>query len=288
MRRFDYFRPSSLGEATTILREHGDGGLLLAGGTDVLVQIKEAGRPVRYVVSLAEIEGLSGIEEHPSGLRIGARTRMVEVAEHPSIQARYSAISDGAGLVGSVQTRHLATIGGNVCNAAPSADTSPGLAVLEATAEVSGPGGDRSVPVLELWTGPGRTSLGLGEVVTHLHVPAPGARSGSHYQRHTPRKVMDIAAVGTAVYLELDATGTCTAARIALGAVAPTVIRAPRAEAALVGQPITETTAAAAGAIAATEATPISDQRASAEFRTHLIEVMTRQSILRAAERASA
>ncbi len=288
MRRFDYYRPSSLAEASTILREHGEGGLLLAGGTDVLVQIKEAGRPVRYVVSLADIEGLSGIAEHASGLQIGARTRMVEVGSHPSIRARYSAVSDGASLVGSVQTRHLATIGGNVCNAAPSADTSPGLTVLSATAHASGPSGERAIPIMELWTGPGRTSLAVGEVVTHFTLPAPGARSGSHYQRHTPRKVMDIAAVGTAVYLELDGGGTCTTARIALGAVAPTVVRAPRAEAALVGGPVNEETAAVAGAIAATEATPISDQRASAEFRTYLIEVMTRQSILRAAERANA
>ncbi len=277
-----------MAEASTILREHGEGGLLLAGGTDVLVQVKEAGRPVRYVVSLADIEGLSGITEHASGLQIGARTRMVEVAVHPSIQARYSALSDGASLVGSVQTRHLATIGGNVCNAAPSADTSPGLAVLSATAHTSGPGGERTIPILDVWTGPGRTSLEVGEVVTHFTLPAPGARSGSHYQRHTPRKVMDIAAVGTAVYLEMDAAGVCTTARLALGAVAPTVVRSPRAEAALVGGPVNEETAAAAGAIAATEATPISDQRASAEFRTYLIEVMTRQSILRAAERANA
>lgn len=286
MRRFDYFRPSSVAEAGAIIRERGEGGLLLAGGTDVLVQVKEAGRPVRYVVSLSAIDGLSGITEHASGLHIGARTRMAELATHPSIQARYSALSDGASLVGSVQTRHVATIGGNVCNAAPSADTSPPLAVLDATAHIAGPGGERSLPIMDVWTGPGRTSLAAGEVVTHFTVPATGARAGSHYQRHTPRKVMDIAAVGTAVYLELDAGGTCSLARVALGAVAPTVIRAPRTEAALVGKPVNETTAAAAAAIAATEATPISDQRASAEFRTYLIEVMTRLSILKAAERA--
>ncbi len=288
MRRFDYYRPASVAEASTLLREHGEGGLLLAGGTDVLVQVKEAGRPIRYVVSLSGIEGLAGITEHASGLQIGARTRMAELAAHPSIQARYSALSDGAGLVGSVQTRYVATVGGNVCNAAPSADTSPPLAVLDATAHIAGPNGERALAIMDVWTGPGRTSLDAGEVVTHFTVPATGARSGSHYQRHTPRKVMDIAAVGTAVYLELDAAGTCTLARVALGAVAPTVIRAPRTEAALVGKPVNDATAAAAAAIAATEATPISDQRASAEFRTYLIEVMTRQSILKAAERAQA
>ncbi len=288
MRRFDYYRPATVAEASTILRDHGDGGLLLAGGTDLLVQVKEAGRPIRYVVSLAGIEGLAGISETSSGLRIGARTRMAELATHPSLQALFSALADGASLVGSVQTRYLATIGGNVCNAAPSADTSPPLAVLDASAHLAGPGGERTLPIMEVWTGPGRTSLQPGEVLTHFTLPAPPARSGSHYQRHTPRKAMDIAAVGTAVYLELDGAGTCTLARIALGAVAPTVIRAPRAEAALVGKPLTEASAAAAAAIAATEATPISDQRASAEFRTYLIEVMTRQSIVRAAERARA
>jgi carbon-monoxide dehydrogenase medium subunit len=288
LRRFDYYRPASVAEASSILRERGAGGLLLAGGTDVLVQVKEAGRPVEYVVSLAAIEGLSAISESGGGLTIGARARMVEVAEHPVVQSKYAALADGASVVGSVQTRHVATLGGNVCNAAPSADTSPPLAVFEATAHVSGPAGERMVPLGSFWTGPGTTVLDTGEVVTHFTLPAPGARFGSHYQRHTPRKVMDIAAVGTAVYLELDAGGICTTARIALGAVAPTVVRAPRAEAALVGKRVDETSAAAAGAVAATEATPISDQRASAEFRTHLIEVMTKQSILRAAERAGA
>ena len=288
MRRFDYYRPSSVAEASSILRERGPGGLLLAGGTDVLVQVKEAGRPVQYVVSLSAIEGLNGISEEGGGLRIGARARMIEIAAHPVVQSKYAALADGATLVGSIQTRHVATIGGNICNAAPSADTSPPLAVFEATAHIAGPAGERAVSLGSFWTGPGRTVLETGEVVTHFTLPAPGARSGSHYQRHTPRKVMDIAAVGTAVYLELDAGGVCTAARIALGAVAPTVVRAPKAEAALVGQRVDDASAAAVGAIAATEATPISDQRASAEFRTYLIEVMTRQSILRAAERAGA
>ena len=286
MRRFDYYRPSSVAEASSILRDRGPGGLLLAGGTDVLVQVKEADRPIKYVVSLGAIEGLSEISESSGGLRIGARARMLEIAAHPVVQAKYAALADGAALVGSIQTRHVATIGGNVCNAAPSADTSPPLAIFEAVAHVTAPPGERAIPVRNVWTGPGRTALAADEVLTHFTLPPVAARSGSHYQRHTPRKIMDIAAVGTAVYLELDEGGVCTAARIALGAVAPTVVRAPRAEAALVGNRIDETSAAAAGAVAATEATPISDQRGSAEFRSYLIEVMTTQSILRAAERA--
>lgn len=289
MRRFDYYRPTTLAEVASLFREHGDGGTLLAGGTDLLVQMKEAGRTARYVVSLSGVPGLDGISGGGgSALRIGARTLVADVASHAEVRGRYEALADGASIIGSVQTRNMATLGGNLCNATPSADTGPALAVFEATVHAVGPSGERTIPISQFWTGPGRTVLEAGEVVTHIEFPAPPARSGSHYQRHTPRKVMDIAAVGTAVYLELDASGACSVARVALGAVAPTVIRAPRTEAALAGQAITEESAAAAAKIAATEATPISDQRASAEFRTYLIEVMTKQSILEAALRASA
>lgn len=289
MRRFDYYRPDSLAEVASLFSEHGDGGVLLAGGTDVLVQIKEGGRLPRYVVALSGVPGLEGISGGGGApLRIGARTLVADVAAHPEVLAHYSALADGAGIIGSVQTRNMATLGGNICNATPSADTSPALAIFEATAHVVGTGGERDVPIGEFWTGPSRTVLQPGEVVTHFDLPAAAVHSGSHYQRHTPRKIMDIAAVGTGVYLELDASGACTSARIALGAVAPTIVRAPLAEAALAGQAITEDSAAAAAALAATEATPISDQRASAEFRTYLIEVMTKQSILLAAERAQA
>jgi carbon-monoxide dehydrogenase medium subunit len=286
MRRFDFYRPSTLDEAFAVLRERGEGGMILAGGTDLLVQAKEGHRRPAYVVSLNGIAGLDRLEfKEPDGLRIGARVLMQAVADDPLVQQRFSALADGAGIVGSYQTRHLATVGGNVCNAAPSADTSPPLAVLDATVHIAGTA-SRTVPVAEFWTGPGHTELLPGEIVTHISVPATLPASGSHYQRHTPRKEMDIAAVGTAVYLELDAAGLCTRVRIALGAVAPKVIRAPQAEAALVGQPIDDKTAADAGRIAATEATPISDQRGSADFRRYLVEVMTKQSVLRAAERA--
>jgi CO/xanthine dehydrogenase FAD-binding subunit len=286
MQRFDLYRASSPAEAAAIFRERGEGGLFLAGGTDLLVQIKEAHRPVRYVVSLNTMEDLDGIAEEHGALVIGARSRMAQVAAHPTVVQRFSALADGAGVVGSIQTRHMATIGGNVCNAAPSADTSPPLAVLDASLEVMGAAGERAISIGDFWTGPGRTVLQPGELVTRIRLSRPGERSGSHYQRHTPRKVMDIAAVGTAVYLELDAEGTCTLARVALGAVAPTVIRAPQTEALLVGKRIDEAVASEAGSMAASEARPISDQRGSAEFRRHLVGVMTKQSVLRALERA--
>jgi len=286
MRRFDFYRPASLDEALTILRERGEGGMILSGGTDLLVQAKEGHRRPAYVVSLNGIADLDRLEfSETEGLRIGTKVLMQTVADDPLVQERFSALSDGAGIVGSFQTRQLATVGGNICNAAPSADTSPPLAVLDATVHITG-SAPRTLPIAEFWTGPGHTELQPGEVVTHITVPAPPRNAGSHYQRHTPRKEMDIAAVGTAVYLELGEDGRCTAARIALGAVAPRVIRAHQAEAALVGQPIDDKTASDAARIAATEATPISDQRGSADFRRYLVEVMTKPSVLRAAERA--
>ena len=287
MRRFDYYRPASIAEAVSVFREHGEGGRILAGGTDLLVQIKEGGQAPKYVVSVAGIEGLDGIEfSEGGGLSVGARALMQDLADDATVRDRFSALSDGAGIVGSFQMRNMATLAGNVCNATPSADTSPPLYVLDATLHIAGANGAREVPIGDFWTGPGATVLGEAEIMERVTLPTPPAGAGSYYERHTPRQEMDIAAVGTAVYVELDGSGTCTAARIALGAVAPTVIRARAAEAALVGQAMTEETAAAAGAIAAGEATPISDQRASAEFRTYLIEVMTGRSILRAAERA--
>jgi carbon-monoxide dehydrogenase medium subunit len=243
------------------------------------------------LISLSGIPELMGVHFDARGdaggeLRVGARATMQEIADDATVQQRFSALADGASVVGSYQTRNMATIGGNVCNAAPSADTSPPLVVLGARAHIAGVNGERELPVEELWSGPGQTTLEPGEIATAFMMPAPPAGAGSHYERHTPRKIMDIAVVGVASYIELDAGGVVLAARIALGAVAPTVVRAPQAEQALVGHALTEEAAAEAGRIAAGEARPISDVRGSASFRRYLVETMTRASVLRSAERA--
>ena len=287
MRRFDYYRPASLAEATALLDEHGDGGALLAGGTDLLVQIKEGHRNPTYLVALSGIAELAELRfSEGEGLRIGAQVLMQDLADDATVRERFSALSDGAEIVGSYQTRNMATVAGNVCNAAPSADVSPPLSVLDATVHIVGANAERDTPIDEFWTGPGKNVLEPAEIVAYFAVPAPPDRAGSYYERHTPRKEMDIAAVGTSVYVELDGSGVCTKARIALAAVAPTVIRTSQAEAALVGSEISEDAATAAGKIASGEARPISDQRGSAEFRAYLVEVMTTRSILRAVERA--
>jgi carbon-monoxide dehydrogenase medium subunit len=296
MRRFEYFAPQSLAEAIALFGEKGEGGRALAGGTDVVPQIKEGGKiPMpAYVVSLRRLPELRGIEfSERAGLRIGAGVTMAELAESPVVRERYRALADGAGVVGSVQTMNMATVGGNVCNAAPSADTAPPLLAYEALAVIAGPDGERELPLAEFWRGPNATALQPGELLRELRLPPPPPNTGGVYVRQTPRKQMDIAVVGVAVLLTLDPStgsgqsgGRVQRARIALGAVAPTPVRAHAAEAALEGQPASESVFAKAAQAAAAEARPISDQRGSAEFRRHLVRVTTERCLQEAARRA--
>ena len=300
MRRFKYFAPQSLAEAVTLLKERGDGVKLLAGGTDLLVQMsagggfasgeKEAGLHPPAVVSLHALSELRGIEyDEANGLRIGSGVDMATIESHPAVRERYTALSEGAGIVGSVQTRNMATLGGNICNAAPSADTAPPLVVFDAVAEITGPGGARELPVGKLFAGPGKTVLAPHEIVVAFRLPALSRRTGSVYQRHTPRKIMDIAVVGVAVRLTLAGKGdTIQEARICLGAVAPTVIRATEAEQALAGQSPSDELFAKAAELAQAAARPISDVRGSAEFRRYLVGVMTKRCLGIALERAKA
>jgi carbon-monoxide dehydrogenase medium subunit len=287
MHRFDYHAPRTLNDAVSLLKQNGDGVRLLAGGTDLLVHMKEGGLHPPAVVSLHELDELRGIESTADGLRIGALTDMASIASHPDIMGRYSALADGAGVVGSTQTRNMATLGGNVANAAPSADTVPGLIVLDTQAEIAGPIGTKAISVGEMFTGPGKTVLATDELITSFQVLAPQARTGSVYQRHTPRKIMDIAAVGVGIRLTLDGE-SIRDARICLGAVAPTPVRATDAEAALVGQSPSDETLARAAELARQAASPISDARGSAEFRRYLVETMTKRCLEIALERASA
>jgi CO/xanthine dehydrogenase FAD-binding subunit len=287
LKRFDYFAPESLDEAIAILRERGDGGRLLAGGTDLLVQMKEAGVHPPYVVSLRRLRELRGITfDEQQGLRIGAMTTMAEVADNPIVRKRYPVLVDGASIVGSVQTRNMATIGGNICNAAPSADTAPPLLVLGSQVEIAGSGGRRQVPVEGFFAGPGRTILGRNEILIGLAIPTPAPRSGGLYERHTPRAEMDIAVVGVAALVTLEPDrDLIREVRIALGAVAPTPLRAPETEAFLAGQPPSEDVFERGAELAAEASRPISDVRGSAAFRRHLVRVMTARCLRAAVER---
>jgi carbon-monoxide dehydrogenase medium subunit len=285
---FEYHAPQSLDEAVRLLQA--GGARPLAGGTDLVVQMKERATRFPYpetVVSLDRVSELRGIEfSEKDGLRIGSGATMADVAGDATVQVRYPALAEGAGVVGSLQTMNMATIGGNVCNAAPSADTAPALLVYEAEAVIAGPKGRRTLALAEFFRGPGATVLEPDELLAELRLPVPPAGTGSVYLRNTPRKQMDIAVVGVAVALTLDGDAI-SRARVALGAVAPTPVRAGNAEAALEGQPADEANfSKAAEAAARQDCSPISDVRASAEFRRHLVKVMTARLLAQAAQRA--
>jgi carbon-monoxide dehydrogenase medium subunit len=289
LRGFEYHAPTSLNEAISLLQEHGEAARPLAGGTDLVVQMKENATKFAapsHIVSLLRVSELGGIEySETEGLRIGAGVTMAKVAESQVIRERYAAIAEGAALVGSIQTMNMATVGGNLCNAAPSADIAPPLLAFEAEAVIVGPSGQRSLPLEEFFLGPGKTALPPGELLAEVRVPVPANGTGSAYDRHTPRKQMDIAVVGVGVVLTL-AGEQIERARVALGAVAPTPVRAREAEGALEGRAPSDEVFARAAEIAATACSPIADVRGSAEFRRHIVRVMTERMLREALNRA--
>lgn len=284
MKSFEYVAPRTVKEVVTVLKKHGKKALIVAGGTDLLVKMKGRVIGPDVVVDIKRIAGLSGIKyDKKTGLTLGACVTMRDVEQSPLIRKTYPALAEGAQVVGSVQIRNRATVVGNLCNAAPSADMAPGLLAHGAKVKILGPKGTRSLSLEGFFTGPGKTVLAPGEWVTHVVVPPPAPRTGSAYVRHTIREAMDIAVVGVGVSLTLSpGNGTCKEARIVLGAVAPTPIRAGQAESLLRGQKLTPGLISQAGEAAARDARPISDQRGSAEYRRELTKVMTERMIRQA------
>ena len=276
MNRFEYFAPETVREAAEVLQAH-PGARVLAGGTDLLVQMKERARTPDTLVDVRRIPGVDELRfDRKTGLTIGAAVTMRQVELMPAAQVHYTGLSEGARVVGSFQIRNLATIVGNICNAAPSADAAPGLIVHGAKVKIAGPKGRRTMLVENFMTGPGRTTLGEGEFVVGIHVPVPPPRTGSAYVRHTPRGAMDIAMVGVGAAVTLaPRTRDCQEARIVLGAVAPTPLRAKAAERMLKGQRLTGELIERAARTAAEEARPISDVRGSADFRREMVRVLT-------------
>ena len=288
MRRFDLALPTSVDDCLKAMAGHGPDVKLVAGGTDLLPQLKNSLLKPALVVDLSGVKELRAIERDAGGgLRIGAAVTARELELDARVRAEYPAIAESAALVGSIQIRNLATLGGNLCNAAPSADMAPPLIALEAEAVIAGPKGRRRVPLATFFQGVSRTVLGPDELLLELVVPKPALRSGGNYLRHTPRRELDIAVVGVASQLTLI-DGVCAKARIALASVAPTPVRAMEAEHALEGQPLTSERIEAAATLAVSAASPISDQRGSAEYRRHLVRVLTRRTLTTARERAGA
>lgn len=285
MRRFDYAAPSTVKEACELLAST-QGARALAGGTDLIIQMKERGRNVPLLVSLKGVDELRALSTN-GVLDAGAMVRCGDLAWSADVKRSWPIVVDGADLVGSVQIRHKATVGGNICNAAPSADVVPALIALDAKAHVTGPTGDRELPLIELFRGPGQTALAQGELLTRVTLRKPASGTGGAYLRHVPRREMDIAVVGVAVNLQLDSDGrTVKDARVVLASVAPTPIRAASAEKSLIGQPLNEQTLTRAGEGAAADARPISDVRASADYRRDLLKVYTKRVAQIAFQRA--
>jgi len=287
VRRFELALPESLDDCLRLLAERGPETKLLAGGTDLLPQMKNGVLMPKRVSDLSGGARVKILESDAKGLRIGAAVPARQLEQDPRVRAGYVSVAESAALVGSLQVRNLATVGGNLCNAAPSADMAPPLVALEAQAVIAGPHGERRVALSDFFTGVCTTVLGPDELLVEIVAPAPGPHSGGSYIRHTPRRELDIAVVGVASQVTL-ANGVCAKARIALAAVAPTPVRATTAEAALEGRPLTPELIERAAELAAQGATPISDQRGSEDFRRHLVRILTRRTLTAALARAGA
>ncbi len=285
MKWFDYATPASVGEAVGLLTAHPNA-RLLAGGTDLLVQLRAGRKETDLVVDLKRIPELNAIEYDPGrGLSIGAAVPCYRIYRDQTVARAYPALVELASLIGGTQIQGRASLGGNLCNAAPSADSAPLLIALGATCRVAGALGTREIAVEDFCTGPSRTVLQAGELLVSLHLPPPPAHSGARYLRFIPRNEMDIAVAGAGVEVVLD-DGKFRSARIALAAVAPTPLFVREAGEALAGQPVNEASIARAAEIARASAKPITDMRGTAEYRRHLCGVLTRRAIEAAVERA--
>jgi CO/xanthine dehydrogenase FAD-binding subunit len=288
MRPFAYQAPKSIAEAVTLLAGQGKKARPLAGGTDLLVQWRHGQLDLDLVVDVKHIPELTHISFDPErGLTVGAAVSCARLCEHPDVQASYPGLIDAASIIGGPAIRERATLGGNLCNAAPSGDTIPAMIVLGATCTIAGPRGTRTVPVEAFCTAPGQSVLAPDEMLVSTRFPVPQPHSGARYLRFIPRGEMDIAVAGAGAYLALNEDHTqVTDARIALAAVAPTPLLAADAQASLVGKAPTREAFTQAARLAQDAVRPIDDVRGTAAQRRHLVGVLVRRALDGAAQRA--
>ena len=285
MDAFEYAAPQNLQEAVALLSEANGEARPLAGGTDLIAQMKENRRSPSLVVDVKKIPELN-VLSYTTGLRIGAAVSCTQIAGFEPVRVHYPALAEACALVGSYQIQNRAALGGNFCNAAPSADAVPPALSYGATLVIEGPGGRRALPAEDFFVGPGQTVLEKGEVLVEIVLPPPPPHSGAAYLRFIPREEMDIAVAGVGSFVQLNPDDhTCEQARISLAAVAPTPVRAKEAEAFLAGRHLDDTTIAHAGELASQAASPISDVRGSAAYRIELIKVLTRRTLGKALAR---
>lgn len=288
MQAFDYVAAQTVDEAVSLLADKGDRARILAGGTDLIVQVREGRRDLDLMVDVKKIPDVNVMSYNSqSGLQLGSAVPFHRIYGDPTIAQAYPGLMDAFSLVGGIQIQGRATAGGNLCNSSPAADTIPALIVHQVVCIIAGPNGRREVAVEDFCTGPGQNVLQSGEFLVAFRIPAPPANFGACYQRFIPRNEMDIAVVGagSAVVLS-DDKSTVTDARIALGAVAPTPIVVPQAAAALIGNPVSDDAIQAAAEAAKAAARPISDMRGTVAQRTHLAGVLTQRTLQAAIARA--
>ena len=288
MRAIEYAAPATVEEAVAILARHGSAARVLSGGTDLIVQAREGRRAVDVMIDAKTIPEANVVEfTADGGLRIGAAVPCAVIYENAEIARRYPALIDSASLIGGIQIQSRASLGGNLCNSSPAADSIPTLIALGAICHIAGPDGRRQLPVEQFCTGPGRNALRDGEMLVALQFPPPPAHGGAAFERFIPRNEMDIAVCNAAAAVTLSDDGrTFRSARIAVGAVAPTPLYVEAAGAALAGQPVSAESIERAATLATDAATPITDMRGSVAQRKHLARVLTKRVLETAVERA--
>jgi len=284
--QLDYLAPTTAEEAVAALGKAGGAARVLGGGTDLLVQLRAGRLAPGLIVDLKRIAGAIGVRQEAGGFVIGAATPGAVLGEHAALVQAWPGVIEAANLIGSTQVQGRASLAGNLCNASPAADSVPAMVAARAVCVVVGPNGRREVPAEAIAVSPGKTSLAQGEFVLEIRLPPRPPRSGDAYLRSIPRTEMDIAVVGAGVNLTLDAAGVCTAAHVALGAVAPTVLLVPEAGAALVGTKVDDAALAALDAAARAACKPISDKRGTADYRTKIAGVLARRAAVIAYKRA--
>ena len=281
-----YEAPSALDQAIALLANATGEARVLAGGTDLLVQMKTDVIEPALLVDVKGIAELRQIKEEGGGFRVGAAVSGAELTEHPRLKAVWPGVVEAANLIGSTQIQGRATMGGNLCNGSPAADSVPALIAAAAKASIVGPKGRRDVPVEDIMTAPRKLSQTKGEIIASFLLPPRPARTGDAYLRFIPRTEMDIAVVGCGVCLTLDGKGTCTAARVGLGAVAPRPLLVAAAANALIGSKVDEAALSKLDAAARAACVPIDDKRGTKEYRVKVAGVLARRAAQIALERA--
>ena len=281
-----YESPQTVDQAISLLAGAGGDPRVLAGGTDLLVQLRAGVIDPELIVDIKQIDEAMAISTEAGGFRVGAAVSGARLKEHDTLSASWPGVVEAADLIGSTQIQGRASMGGNLCNASPAADTVPALIAAGATCALAGPSGRREVPVEEICTGPGQTILTDGEFVVSILLPARGSRSGDAYLRFIPRTEMDIAVVGVGVSLSLDHDGQCSAARVAVGAVAPTALLVPAAAEALVGGTIDDAAIDAMAAAVRAVCRPIDDKRGTVAYRIEVAGVLAERACRIALDRA--